>query len=60
MSSTHIYYNASFLKKDKTQQNIIFPTECNLSIPSITTQPKKNHFSNPNATQMHLAPPPLN
>jgi hypothetical protein len=38
MSSTHIYYNASFLRRNIAQWNTISPPECNLSIPPKTTQ----------------------
>ncbi len=60
LSLTHIYYNASFLRRDITQQNTISLTECNLSFPLEQPNQKKNLFPNLNATQTHLAPLHLN
>jgi hypothetical protein len=55
LSSTHLYYNAPFLRRDITQWNTIIPPKCNLLIPP----KKKNHFLHPKATQIHLVFPTL-
>jgi hypothetical protein len=44
LSSTHLYYNAPFLRRDITQWNTITLPKCNLSIPK---KKKKNHFLHP-------------
>jgi hypothetical protein len=56
LSSTHLYYNAPFLRRNITQWNTITPSKCNLSIPKNKT---KNHFLHPKATQIHLVLPTL-
>jgi hypothetical protein len=55
LSLTHIYYNASFLRRDITQQNTISLTECNLSFPLEQPNQKRNLFPNLNATQIALS-----
>jgi hypothetical protein len=38
LSSTHIYYNAPFLRRNIAQWNTITPPKCNLSIPKNKTK----------------------
>jgi hypothetical protein len=58
LSSTHLYYNAPFLRRNIAQWNSITPPTCNLSTPQ-KKKKKKNHFLHPEATQIHLVLPTL-